>query len=607
MRTPKGAAPLPFGPRGIQMGGEKQRARHRRETIGRVWSYLHRQRGRLIVVALLVVASTLLGLVGPFLMGRAIDGYILTHDLPGLARICFAMLAAYASSVVLSWIQSYLMVGIAQRAIFDIRNDLFQKLQHLPVRFFDQRSQGDLMSRLTNDVERLSSVLTDSVTQIVAGILSTLGILVAMLILSPTLTLVTVTSLVGASVLVNRYVGARIREGFRAQQKSLGELNGLIEESVSGQRVVKAFAQEATWLGRFDEANATLRESAIQAQTFSGFIGPSMNGINNFALTLVAGVGGVMVVRGLTTVGTVAAFINYGRQFGRPLNEIANLYNNIEAALAGAERVFETIDTEPEIDASDANQGFRICGDVVFENVTFAYEPGTPVLRDVSLHAHPGETVALIGPTGAGKTTIVNLLTRFYEIEGGHILIDGTDIREIPKQTLRQQIGIVLQDSYLFTGTVRENIRYGRLEATEEEIVAAAKMANADTFIRHLPHGYDTVLSERAGNLSQGQRQLLSIARTILADPQILILDEATSSVDTRTEIQIQEAMLRLMSDRTCFVIAHRLSTIRNADQILVLKGGEVIERGDHDHLVNAQGFYYGLLTGAEEDGVLAA
>lgn len=597
MRKEPVATPMPFGPRGGHgVHGQRQRMQNPSVTLRRIWGYLGTQRAGLIGVAVLVVLSTLLGLVGPYLMGRAIDGYIGKHDLVGLRVVCLGMLAAYASSSLLNWLQGFLMVGIAQRAILNLRNDLYRKLQTLPVRFFDTQSHGDLMSRLTNDVERLSSVLTDSVSQIIAGLLSMVGILIAMLLLSPALTFVTVVSLGGMSLFFNKVVAKKIGEGFRGQQASLGMLNGIVQESVSGQRVIKAFGQEPMWRDRFDQANADLRVSSTQAQSFASLIGPLMNGSNNLALALVAGVGGWLVVQGIATVGAIAAFINYARMFGRPLNDIANLIGSVEAALAGAERVFDMIDREPEVDSEESGEPLVIRGEVTFQDVTFGYDASNPVLKHVSLHAKPGETIALIGPTGAGKTTIVNLLTRFYEIDAGTICIEGKDIREIPKASLRRQLGIVLQDSFLFAGTVRENLRYGKLDATDEEIVAAATMANADAFIRHLPHGYDTVLSERASNLSQGQRQLLSIARTLLADPQILILDEATSSVDTRTERHIQEAMLRLMQGRTCFVIAHRLSTIRDADQILVLRGGEVVERGDHDSLLAQAGFYAGMI-----------
>ncbi len=397
-------------------------------------------------------------------------------------------------------------------------------------------------------------------------------------------------------LLLTRWVGGRTRAGFRQQQKALGKLNGIIEETITGQRVVKAYNREPAVIAEFSFANDELRRAATQAQIFAGVIGPLMNLVNNLGLAIVAGAGGWMALSGMATVGTIAAFINYTRQFGRPLNEIANLYNTIQSAIAGAERVFETIDEQPELaDAADAQPLTAIRGEVTFEDVCFEYEPSVPVLKHVSLHAEPGQVVALVGPTGAGKTTIVNLLTRFYDIQSGRICIDGQDIRQLKLADLRRQLGIVLQDTFLFTGTVLENIRYGRLDATDEEVIAAARLANADPFIRRLPHGYQTELSERAGNLSQGQRQLLAIARAILANPSILVLDEATSSVDTRTERHIQEAMLRLMKGRTSFVIAHRLSTIRNADQILVINHGEIIERGTHETLLAQRGFYYHL------------
>ena len=381
---------------------------------------------------------------------------------------------------------------------------------------------------------------------------------------------------------LNRWVARRTGAGFRAQQAALGALNGMIEETITGQRVVKAYRRERLAVEQFERANDGLREAATRAQIYAGFVGPLMNFVGNASLAMVTGVGGWMAVRGMATVGTIASFVGYTREFGRPLNQIASLYNTIQAAVAGAERVFEVIDEPPEVDAPPAARLGRLAGDVVFDEVSFAYVPGVPVLKRVSLHARPGQVVALVGPTGAGKTTIVNLLTRFYEVDEGAIRVDGRDLRMLAKEELRRQLGIVLQDSFLFAGSVLENIRYGRLEASDVEVVAAARLANADQFIHRLPLGYHTLLSERAGNLSQGQRQLLAIARAILAAPAILILDEATSSVDTRTERHIQEAMRRLMAGRTSFVIAHRLSTIRDADQILVVEGGEIVERGTH-------------------------
>jgi ATP-binding cassette subfamily B multidrug efflux pump len=587
------------GPRPV---GKIERAKDARGTLRRLWGYLKRQRAALILTGCMVAITVGLNLMGPYLLGLAIDRYILPRDLPGLARICMVMLAVYAANSLLTWLQSYVMAGASQRTVRDLRADLFARLQRLPLRFFDGRAHGDLMSRLTNDVENINTVLTDSVTQIVSGLLSMVGVAGAMLWINARLAAISIVSITAMSLLLNRWVARRTRDGFRRQQAALGTLNGLIEETLSGQRVVKAYHREPVVLAEFDTANGELRGAATRAQIFSGLVGPLMNGVNNTGLAIVAGAGGLLAVHGAATIGTIASFINYTRQFGRPLNDISNLYNSIQAAMAGAERVFEIMDEPPEIDAPPDASLPPIAGDVVFEEVSFAYEPETPVLKRISLHARPGETVALIGPTGAGKTTIVNLLTRFYEIDSGSIRIDGREIRAIPKDALRRQLGIVLQDTFLFAGSVRENIRYGRLDATAEEVAAAARLANADSFIHHLPHGYDTVLSERGSNLSHGQRQLLAIARAVLADPRILILDEATSSVDTRTEQHIQEAMRRLMAGRTGFVIAHRLSTIREADQILVIDHGEIIERGTHAELLEQRGFYYQLQAGVSHE-----
>jgi len=587
----------PGGP-GMAFTKKVERAKDRRGTLKRLWGYLKKQKTALIATAVMVAATAGLSLLGPFLLGRAIDRYIIPGDLHGLARILLLMLAVYVANSLMVWLQSYIMAGAAQQTVRDIRNDRFAKLQSLPLPFFDRRPHGEVMSRLTNDVENINSVLSDSVSQIVSGILSTVGIGLAMFYLNAQLAAASILTITVLTFVLNKWVAKQTREGFRRQQATIGKLNGFIEETITGQRVVKAYGREAAAIAEFDAHNRELRQSATRAQIFAGFVGPIMNLVNNLGLAIVAGMGGMLAVQGVATVGTIATFINYTRQFGRPLNDIANLYNSIQSAMAGAERVFEIIDEPVEVDAPDAKPLEQIKGDVVFEDVSFSYVENVPVLKHVSMHARPGQIIALIGPTGAGKTTIVNLLTRFYEIDSGRISIDGMDIREIRKGDLRRQLGIVLQDTFLFSGTVKDNIRYGRLEASDEEIVAAAKLANADIFIRRLPQGYDTPLSERGGNLSQGQRQLLAIARAILADPRILILDEATSSVDTRTEKNIQEAMLRLMEGRTSFVIAHRLSTIRDADQILVINHGEIIERGSHDELLAQKGFYYALYTG---------
>ncbi|MFN2269839.1 MAG: ABC transporter ATP-binding protein [Anaerolineae bacterium] len=593
------SAPPPImgrgGPPWRHLMGEKERAKNRRGTVLRIWGYLKHQRWALVWTILLVVMSSGLDLMIPYLMGRAIDAYILKNDLPGLARTALLMAGVAVALSLTNWLQVYVITGVSQRAVRDIRNDLFASLQTLSLRFFDQHTHGELMSRLTNDVENVSNVLAESITQLISTVLSVVGVATMMFVINARLALVSLVT-IPLMMFLSRWIAKHTRRGFRQQQASLGELNGIIEETITGQRVVKAYVREQATIEQFDDANQRLRRAAIYAQTFAGVMGPINNFVNNVGFAIVAGAGGWMAVQGLATVGTIASFVNYARQFSRPLNQLSNLYNAIQSAIAGAERVFEVIDQVPEIqDVQDAQPLTQVRGDVVFKDVCFGYEEGVPVLKHVSLHAQPGRTIALVGPTGAGKTTIVNLLTRFYDIDSGAVHIDGVDIRQIRMDDLRRTLGIVLQDTFLFSDTVMENIRYGRLGATDEEVVAAAKLANADQFIHRLPEGYHTELSERGSNISQGQRQLLAIARAILADPGILILDEATSSVDTRTEKHIQEAMLRLMEGRTSFVIAHRLSTIREADEILVINEGEIIERGTHEALLGQRGFYNNL------------
>ncbi len=574
---------------------EPEHARNTRNTLSRLWGYLRRQKWSLVITLALVTLGSGLGLLGPFLMGKAIDNYILKKDLPGLGRMALLMMAIYVVNALVHWLQTYVMAAASQRTVRDIRNDLFSKLQTLSLRFFDQRTHGELMSRLTNDVENISNVLSESVTQLLSSLFSLVGVAAMMFVLNVRLALVSMITL-PLMVFLSQAIARRTRKGFRMQQEMLGDLNGIIEETITGQRVVKAYGREQTVIAQFNTTNAKLRDASTKAQILAGVMGPLSNFINNVGFAIVAGAGGWMAVQGIATIGTIASFVNYARQFTFPLNQIANLYNSIQSGIAGAERVFETLDEVPElIDAPGATPLGDVQGDVVFDDVSFGYKAEEPVLKNVSLHAAPGQTIALVGPTGAGKTTIVNLLTRFYDIDSGAIRVDGVDIRDLKLADLRRKLGIVLQDTYLFADTVMENIRYGRLEAADAEVIAAAKLANADQFIHRLPQGYQTLLSERAGNISQGQRQLLAIARAILADPAILILDEATSSVDTRTEKHIQEALLRLMEGRTSFVIAHRLSTIREADDILVINHGEVIERGAHEELLAQQGFYHHL------------
>jgi ATP-binding cassette subfamily B multidrug efflux pump len=580
---------------GHMMIGQVKKAKDIRGTIRRLWGYLSHQVLGLIGTAILVTVTTGIGLLGPYLMGKAIDQYILPGDVHGLLWIAFLMIVVYVTTALTTWLQMYVMIGVAQRTVRDIRNDLFAKLQTLSLRFFDQHPHGELMSRLANDVENISRVLSEGVTQFLSSILMLIGVAAMMLGLNFRLAVVSLIT-IPLMAFLTKWIAAHTRRGFRERQRTLGVLNGFIEETVTGERVVKAYAQERSAIDKFEKANTELRTAAITAQTYALLLGPLTNFVNNASFAIVAGVGGWMVLHQLATVGIIASFLNYTRQFGRPLNQMAQLYNSIQSAIAGAERVFEILDEIPELtDSPHAKPLHEIQGEVCFDTVCFGYKPDVPVLKQVTLHAEPGQTIALVGPTGAGKTTIVNVLTRFYDIGSGRISIDGKDIREVQKSTLRRQLGIVLQDTFLFSTSVVENIRYGQLDATDEDVIAAAKLAEADHFIHRLPQGYDTMLSERGSNLSQGQRQLLAIARAILADPGILILDEATSSVDTRTEVHIQQALLRLMEGRTSFVIAHRLSTIRKADQVLVINNGRIIERGTHDELLAQHGFYYNL------------
>lgn len=583
-----------MGRRRMMMGDDEQ-ARDFRGTGRRLMGYMRRYKGTLIWVVGLVVITTGLEVAGPYLMGRAIDEYIGHSDLPGLFQIALLMAGVYVAMALTSWLQTFVMVRVSQSAVRDLRQDLFNRLQVLPLRFFDRRASGDLMSRVTNDVDNISSVLSESVTQLISSVLTLVGVSAMMLWLDWPLALISLLTFPLMTSLTGQ-VAKHARRGFREQQEALGALNGMVEETIAAEQVVKAYGREQASVEAFEKFNIRLKYAGTRAQFFGTLMPPLTFFVNNMGLVIVAFAGGYMAVQGDVTIGVIAAFISYVRQFGRPLGQVANLYNSIQSALAGAERVFETIDEFPEVpDSPDAVALEQIRGDVVFDQVCFGYEKDVPVLKEVGLHARPGEKIALVGPTGAGKTTIVNLLTRFYDIDSGAIYIDGHEIRDVKREALRRQLGIVLQDTFLMSDTVRENIRYGRLDASDEEVVDAARLANADPFIHRLPRGYDTVLSERGGNLSQGQQQMLAIARAALADPSILILDEATSSVDTRTEMRIQQALLRLMEGRTSFIIAHRLSTIRNVDEILVIDDGQIIERGSHRALLEAEGFYYNL------------
>ena len=575
--------------------GKIEKAKDPRNALIRLLPYLSPFRVGLIAVLILVVFYVLLGLVGPYLMGVAIDRFISAKQAAGLGTIALWMLGAYVFNNLFQVAANWLMADISQRALKQIRTDLFGHLQTLSLSFFDRNPAGELMSRLTNDIDAINQAVSQNVTSLVASVLGMVGIMIAMFVLDAWLALVALL-VVPIMFWFTNFVAKYTRRGFRDLQKQLGGMTGVMEESISGQKVVTAFRRNESAIETFRQHNQAVFEAGVSANTYALLLMPLTNVLGNFFVIVLAGFGGWLALRDLVSVGLIATFISYGQNFIQPLRQLANMYNSIQAALAGAERVFQIMDTQPEVvDAPDALAVDRLKGDVSFEHVRFGYLPDTPVIQDMSLSAQRGEMIALVGPTGAGKTTIINLLTRFYEIDGGAICVDGHDIRDVKKADLRRRLGLVLQDTYLFSGTVMENIRYGRLEATNAEVVAAAGMADADHFIRQLPQGYDTLLSERAGNLSQGQRQLLAIARAILADPDILILDEATSSVDTRTEVHIQAALLRLMAGRTSFVIAHRLSTIRDAKQVLVINDGRIIEQGTHQSLLDQRGFYHQL------------
>ena len=575
--------------------GKIEKARNPRRALARLTMYLKPFTGLLAVVFALIMASTVLALAGPYLMGKAIDDFIAVKKVAGLATIALWMLGIYLLGNLCNAASGWMMASVSQRALKGVRHELFGHLQSLSLKFFDTNTAGELMSRLTNDIDAINQAVSQNVVSLVASVLSMAGILTAMFLMDVWLTLAAL-AVVPLMFWFTNFVARYTRKGFRELQKHLGEMTSVTEEAISGQRVIKAFRRNDSVIEAFRSSNQEVYKAAIYANTYALLLMPLSNQLGNLFVITIAGLGGYLALKGLVTIGTIAAFISYGRAFVNPLQQLANIYNAIQAALAGAERVFEVIDTAPEVDdAPDSVPLEKVQGHVTFKNVKFSYSPDKPIIKDMTLEAKPGEIVALVGPTGAGKTTIVNLLTRFYEIDAGQISIDGSDIRQIKKDDLRRQLGLVLQDTFLFSASVMDNIRYGRLEATDEEVVEAAKMADADHFIHKLPQGYETMLSERASNLSQGQRQMLAIARAILAAPSILILDEATSSVDTRTEVRIQNALLRLMKGRTSFVIAHRLSTIRDADKLLVIRDGEIVEQGTHQQLLDQGGFYQHL------------
>ena len=586
------------GPGGPGMGMPKEKPKNGKKTLLRLLSYLGKSKALLIGMIAMVLLMTVTQLIGPTLQKEAIDSMTLVDgqlhvDFETLKSSLISLAIVYAVGVVFNFFQGWFSATLSQQTVRKMRNDLFTKMSKLPVKYFDTHTHGELMSRLTNDVDNVSNTLSQSLSTLISSALTIVGSLSLMLWYSPLMTLISLIAIPLGLWLVN-LISKKTRRFFKRQQETLGDLNGHIEEMVTGQKTVLAFSRSGIVVDEFDEINEKLRNYSVSAQIWGGIVGPVMNMIGNISFALVAISGGFLAANGIISVGTIQAFVQYSKQFTRPVSEVANQYAVIISALSGAERVFEVMDAVPEED-DGKNNYFNVSevkGDVLFENVNFGYNEEKLVLKDFSIDVMAGQKIALVGPTGAGKTTVVNLITRFYDVNSGRISLDGVDLEEIPKDGLRSSIGIVLQDTVLFTGTIRDNIRFGRLDATDEEIVAAAKMAYADEFISRLPDGYDTELSEQGSNLSQGQRQLLSIARAILADPKILILDEATSSIDTRTEMHIQKAMIALMKGRTSFIIAHRLSTIRDADTILVIDGGRIAEQGSHNSLLKLNGHY---------------
>jgi ATP-binding cassette, subfamily B, multidrug efflux pump len=572
---------------------KRPKAKNFSQTLRRIWKILSYEKGLLFTVLFLVFLSSALGLLGPYLIGYAIDEYIVENRQNGFLFILVSLTAVYILYSLSMWLQNFWMIGIAQRTVYSLRSRLFRHLHRLPISFFDKRQHGELMSRMTNDIENVSSTLNSSVIQIFSSILTLIGTVSVMLWLSPLLTLITLL-IIPVMFYGMKWITNRTGELFKAQQRNIGDINGFIEETISGQRIIKAFSQEKKVLDEFQVKNTRLKGSGFWAQTYSGFIPKLMNMLNNLSFTIIAGVGGILALNGHISVGVMVIFTEYSRQFTRPLNDLANQFNTLLSAVAGAERVFEILDEkEEEEEQSEYVQFDHVKGNIEFRNVSFAYEKGGDTITNISFRANQGETIALVGPTGAGKSTMLNLLSRFYESDSGEIFIDGISISKVKRHNLRKQMAFVLQDPFLFQGTIRENIRYGRLDASNEEVEEAAKQANAHTFIMKLPNQYDTILNQDGNGISQGQKQLLSIARALVANPKILILDEATSNIDTVTELKIQEALHRLLVGRTSFVIAHRLNTIQNADCILVLKDGCLLEQGNHSELLKQKGFYY--------------